>query len=92
MLWSSVASSSSSSSPLYLHAERRASRVLCSYHPCCLKLLTLLFIFFLAELHCTAGGVAASFEKYGSDVFFAALSSAALTHLKHFLKLRLRLD
>ena len=30
-----------------------------------------------------------SMQKYGSDVLFAALSSAVLTHVKHFLKLHL---
>ena len=35
------------------------------------------------------GGVEKSFDKYGSDVLFAAISSAVLTHLKHFLKLKL---
>lgn len=39
-----------------------------------------------------AGGLEVSFRKYGSDVLFAALSSASLTHLKHFLKLRLVVD
>jgi hypothetical protein len=44
------------------------------------------------DVYICAGGVDASFEKYGSDVLFAGLSSAVLTHIKHFLKLHTILD